>query len=94
MKKSLLTMTLVCLAQSGSALASADFEFKLSDIDASAIRSLDGHNNNLLNPTWGATERPLLRFSPAAYSDGVSSHWTGMNMNAYAGSASTPPSIW
>jgi peroxidase len=35
-------------------------------------RSIDGTGNNLDNPTWGSADTPLLRFSTAAYSDGVS----------------------
>jgi hypothetical protein len=34
-------------------------------------RSLDGSNNNLANPTWGAANIPLFRELPAEYADGL-----------------------
>ena len=34
---------------------------------------LDGAGNNLANPEWGSVNSPLLRISPAAYDDGISS---------------------
>ncbi len=37
-----------------------------------SYRSIDGHGNNLNNPTWGAADEPLLRTAPPGYSDGVS----------------------
>lgn len=37
------------------------------------IRTYDGTNNNLLNPTWGAAGTQLARMAPAAYADGISS---------------------
>lgn len=37
-----------------------------------ANRSIDGSGNNVLNPSWGASDTNLLRFSPIAYGDGVS----------------------
>ena len=39
----------------------------------SEIRSFDGTGNNVTNPTWGSVNEQLLRISPAAYSDGISS---------------------
>src|SRR5262249_3557271 len=37
------------------------------------FRSITGFGNNVLNPTWGSTNVALLRMSPAAYADGISS---------------------
>lgn len=37
------------------------------------IRSLDGTGNNLQNPDWGSANEPYIRYSDAAYGDGVSS---------------------
>src|SRR3954463_5570772 len=39
----------------------------------SGVRSIDGTGNNLAHPTWGAAGTDLIRLSPAAYADGVSS---------------------
>jgi hypothetical protein len=39
---------------------------------AAAIESLNGLNNNLAHPTWGAANTDLLRKSFAAYADGIS----------------------
>jgi hypothetical protein len=38
----------------------------------SGYRSFDGIGNNLLHPAWGSAGSQLLRLSPAAYGDGVS----------------------
>jgi heme peroxidase/glucodextranase-like protein len=35
--------------------------------------SIDGHGNNLSNPTWGQAGNDFLRMAPAGYSDGVDS---------------------
>ena len=35
--------------------------------------SIDGTGNNLAHPSWGGTGQDLLRLSPAAYGDGISS---------------------
>ena len=37
------------------------------------VPTLDGKGNNLCHPGWGAAGADLLRISPAAYADGVSS---------------------
>ena len=37
------------------------------------IVPLDGNGNNLANPQWGSVNQQLLRFSPAAYGDSISS---------------------
>ena len=34
--------------------------------------SIDGIGNNVAHPTWGSTGQDLLRLSPAAYGDGIS----------------------
>lgn len=34
-------------------------------------RSIDGRNNNLANPEWGAANTPLSRFTNVGYSDGI-----------------------
>jgi hypothetical protein len=39
----------------------------------SSFRSVDGYGNNALNPTWGQAGTDLLRISPVAYADGISS---------------------
>ena len=36
------------------------------------IRSIDGSGNNIDQADWGAAETPLLRLTPSAYSDGLS----------------------
>lgn len=35
--------------------------------------TIDGTGNNVAHPTWGSTGQDLLRLSPAAYGDGISS---------------------
>ena len=37
------------------------------------VRPIDGTGNNRANPTWGAANSPLQRFSRAYYTDGISS---------------------
>lgn len=44
-----------------------------SDSASSEVRSLDGSNNNISNPTWGSVNQQLLRLSPVDYADGISS---------------------
>ncbi|MFN8383824.1 MAG: peroxidase family protein [Anaerolineales bacterium] len=39
----------------------------------SGTESLDGIGNNIANPNWGSVNEHLLRMSPVAYTDGVSS---------------------
>ena len=34
--------------------------------------SIDGIGNNVAHPTWGSTGQDLLRLSPVAYGDGIS----------------------
>jgi peroxidase len=36
------------------------------------VPSLDGKLNNPFHKTWGVTDADLMRFAPAAYSDGLS----------------------
>ena len=36
------------------------------------VQSIDGQGNNVAHPTWGSTGQDLLRLSPVAYGDGVS----------------------
>jgi peroxidase len=38
---------------------------------AADLRAITGVDNNLANPEWGSTDEQLLRFAPAAYSDGM-----------------------
>ena len=38
----------------------------------SAVAPIDGIGNNLTHPEWGASGQTLLRVSPPAYGDGVS----------------------
>jgi hypothetical protein len=38
---------------------------------APEVRTLDGSNNNLANPTWGRSNTPYLRVAPANYADGI-----------------------
>ncbi len=40
---------------------------------ASEVQSFDGTGNNVTNPSWGSVNEQLLRISPVAYSDGISS---------------------
>ncbi len=42
-------------------------------ISGNPIPALDGFGNNVMHPTWGSAGADLLRFSPAAYADGISS---------------------
>jgi hypothetical protein len=42
-------------------------------LDASAFRSITGFGNNIANPTWGQSNTDLVRVSPVAYADGISS---------------------
>jgi hypothetical protein len=44
-----------------------------STASSSAVRSITEVGNNVADPTWGTTGSDLLRTSPVAYSDGVSS---------------------
>lgn len=39
----------------------------------SGLYSVDGTGNNIANPTWGSAASDLLRISPVAYADGISS---------------------
>ncbi len=36
------------------------------------VRTIDGSNNNLRNPKWGATHTQLARYTPQNYADGIS----------------------
>ena len=47
----------------------------LEILPASAFefRSIDGSHNNLSNPGWGEAHTPLIRLTPPAYDDGISS---------------------
>jgi len=36
------------------------------------IRTYDGSNNNLYNPTWGASHTQLNRLAPPNYADNIS----------------------
>src|SRR5262249_52982972 len=44
---------------------------------ATGFRSITGYGNNEANPTWGSANTALLRISPAAYADGISSPVVG-----------------
>jgi hypothetical protein len=39
---------------------------------SAGYRSIDGTGNNLANPQWGSAGTDLLRLSPTAYADGIS----------------------
>ena len=39
---------------------------------SSAFRTIDGFGNNIANPTWGQAGTDLIRVSPVAYADGIS----------------------
>jgi hypothetical protein len=41
-------------------------------LQAQEVRSIDGSNNNLENPQWGAAGSPMIRVVPASYADGIS----------------------
>ncbi len=43
------------------------------DIVPVEFRSIDGAQNNLANPDWGTPESQLIRLTPAAYDNGISS---------------------
>jgi hypothetical protein len=53
-------------------------------------RSVDGTGNNAANPTWGATNQPLLRTKTIGYADGLSSpaRPTGPNPRAVSNAVS------
>ena len=38
-----------------------------------SVESIDGTGNNLANPDWGSAGTDLIRMSPVAYADGISS---------------------
>src|SRR5712692_4330172 len=40
---------------------------------SSGFRTIDGLGNNIANPTWGQAGTDLIRISPVAYADGISS---------------------
>jgi serine/threonine protein kinase len=44
-----------------------------SSSTATGFRPIDEVGNNVANPTWGTANTDLLRVSPAAYADGISS---------------------
>ena len=48
------------------------FMFGLTVLHAQDVRSIDGSNNNLANPTWGATHTQMIRYAPSAYADSIS----------------------
>jgi hypothetical protein len=46
------------------------------------VRSISGFGNNLANPTWGQAGTDLLRVSPVAYADGISTPSTPNALSA------------
>ena len=42
-------------------------------LSAAAVEPINGVGNNLANPTWGSAGTDLVRVSPVAYADGISS---------------------
>ncbi|MEM7264194.1 MAG: peroxidase family protein, partial [Planctomycetota bacterium] len=44
----------------------------LGSAAAQEFRTIDGTDNNLVQPAWGSAETPLLRTTPAGYGDGDS----------------------
>src|SRR5262245_21637142 len=42
------------------------------DLSGTGFRSVTGLGNNIANPTWGQAGTDLLRISPVAYADGIS----------------------
>ncbi len=57
-----------------SVLQSINFTARASSEEQSTdIQSLNGMGNNLAHPEWGSADEQYLRFSPAAYADGISS---------------------
>jgi peroxidase len=52
------------------------------DATATGFEPIGGVGNNVANPTWGSAGTDLLRISPAAYSDGISSPSLANNPSA------------
>ena len=46
--------------------------FSVTFLEAQEVRSINGSNNNLQNPDWGAAGSQLIRIVPNAYLDGIS----------------------
>lgn len=56
---------------SNSRIAAED-EPRPNLLNGMEARTIDGTNNNLANPTWGAAGEQLLRIAPSDYADGIS----------------------
>ena len=60
-----------------TSISEANQNYSLDDetktVASSETASLDGIGNNLAHPNWGSVNEPLLRISPASYTDGISS---------------------
>ena len=61
--------------QVNASVEDANFESPPDNVGGMTLEviPLDGAGNNLANPEWGSVNSPLLRISPAAYDDGISS---------------------
>ena len=61
--------------QVNASVEDANFESPPENVGGMTLEviPLDGAGNNLANPEWGSVNSPLLRISPAAYDDGISS---------------------
>lgn len=61
--------------QVNASVEDANFESPPENVGGMTLEviPLDGVGNNLANPEWGSVNSPLLRISPAAYDDGISS---------------------
>lgn len=51
-------------------------------VSASSVEPIGGTGNNLSHPSWGSTGTDLLRVSPVAYADGISSPSLANNPSA------------
>lgn len=53
-------------------LVVSTIQFGFGQADDSRYRTIDGSQNNLSNPDWGAANTRLLRIAPVGYADGIS----------------------
>ena len=54
-------------------ILSCSFVLACFIVHSQDYRNIDGSNNNLSNPSWGAANTPLLRLTSSGYSDGIAS---------------------
>ncbi len=65
-----------------SILESLESRLLYSVASTTAVESLTGAGDNLVHPSWGVAGTDLIRFTTAAYSDGISSPNLASNLSA------------